>query len=38
MTAWLLRLAGLLLLLAVFSLYFQPGFVRDMADLLWSCS
>jgi hypothetical protein len=27
----------LLLLLAVFSLYRQPAFMRDLADLVWSC-
>jgi hypothetical protein len=27
----------LLLLLAVFSLYQQPAFMRDLADLVWSC-
>ena len=37
MSAWLLRFASLLVLLAVFSLYFRPGFMQDVADLLWSC-
>lgn len=32
--AWV---AALLVLLGVFALYTRPGFLRDMADLVWSC-
>lgn len=28
---------SLLVLLGVFSLYLRPAFMRDLADLLWSC-
>ena len=34
---WLLRLALLALLLAVFSMYMQPDFLLTLADQLWSC-
>lgn len=40
MTPWLRVLlwsVSLLALLGVFSLYLRPDFVRDMADLIWSC-
>jgi len=28
---------SLLALLGVFSLYLRPAFMRDLADLVWSC-
>ncbi len=34
---WLLWLALLTLLLAVFGLYMQPDFLVTLADQLWSC-
>lgn len=40
MMAWLRALlwsVSLLVLLGVFSLYRRPDFMRDMADLIWSC-
>lgn len=36
-TRWLLRVLAVLVLLAVFSLYLRPAFMRDLADLVWSC-
>ncbi len=33
----LLWSASMLALLGVFSLYLRPGFMRDLADLAWSC-
>ncbi len=33
----MLRGIGLLVLLGVFSLYLRPAFMRDLADLMWSC-
>lgn len=36
-TRWLLRALALLVLMAVFSLYLRPDFMRDLADLAWSC-
>lgn len=33
----LLWSVSLLALLGVFSLYLRPGFMRDLADLMWSC-
>ena len=36
-TRRLLRALALLVLMAVFSLYLRPDFMRDLADLAWSC-
>lgn len=33
----LLWSASLLVMLGVFSLYLRPDFMRDLADLVWSC-
>ncbi len=35
--SWLMRVAVLAVLAAVFMLYTRPDFVVDMANQLWSC-
>lgn len=34
---WLAAVAALLVLLAVFALYLQPGFMLTLADQIWAC-
>ena len=34
---WLAAVAAVLVLLAVFALYLQPGFMLTLADQIWAC-
>lgn len=34
---WIAALAVLAVLLAVFTLYLQPDFMRTLADQIWAC-
>ena len=34
---WLAAAAAVLVLLAVFALYLQPGFMLTLADQIWAC-